>query len=63
MVWGIDLVSASASFLNAMLVGRIGMRRMVTRSVAAQIGISGFVLVITTQSLPETVYFVLFVFW
>ncbi|MHA6261976.1 multidrug effflux MFS transporter [Arenibacterium sp. CAU 1754] len=42
-VWfaGVALVAGSASLLNAALVVRVGMRRMVTWSLAAQIALSG----------------------
>lgn len=42
---GIALVSAIASFLNAMLVGRLGMRRLITMALAVQIVLSATVLI------------------
>ncbi len=57
----IAIVSGSASLLNAALVVRLGMRRMVTWTLCAQIAISGTMLTLTL--LPGGVGFGLFLFW
>ncbi|EBA17796.1 drug resistance transporter, Bcr/CflA subfamily protein [Roseobacter sp. SK209-2-6] len=59
----IALVSGSASLLNAALVVRVGMRRMVTWSLAAQIFFSGSMLVLENMTLSLNMAFALFVFW
>ena len=60
---GIALISGSASLLNAALVVRLGMRRMVTWSLAAQLALSAIMLVLTGVALPDTLGFALFLFW
>ncbi|MFV0513186.1 MAG: MFS transporter [Jhaorihella sp.] len=60
---GVALVAGSASLLNAALVVRLGMRRMVTWSLAAQIGLTLIVLVLQGASLPPGAQFALFVSW
>ena len=64
-VWfgGIALVSGSASIVNAAFVVRLGMRRIVTWSLAAQILLSGTMLVLTSAGLPIDVVFGAFVVW
>ncbi len=59
----VALVSGSASILNAAIVVRVGMRHMVTWSLAAQIVLSAAMLLLTAVPLPETLAFALFVFW
>ncbi|MBE1282240.1 MAG: MFS transporter [Rhodobacteraceae bacterium] len=59
----IALVSGSASLLNAALVVRLGMRRMVTWSLGGQIILSGFMLIMMGMDLSLTVQFGLFVAW
>lgn len=59
----VALVSASASVLNAALVVKVGMRRMVTWSLAAQILISSTVLLLSRLGLPMDVMFIVFVAW
>lgn len=59
----VALVSGSASILNAAIVVRVGMRHMVTWSLAAQIVLSAAMLLLTAVPLPETLAFGLFVFW
>lgn len=58
---GVALVSGSASLLNAALVVRVGMRRMVTWSLGAQILLSGGILALTLS--PLTTGFGLFLAW
>ncbi|MFC3616734.1 multidrug effflux MFS transporter [Lutimaribacter marinistellae] len=57
----IAIISGSASLLNAALVVRLGMRRMVTWTLGAQIAISGAMLSLTL--LPGGVSFGLFLMW
>jgi DHA1 family bicyclomycin/chloramphenicol resistance-like MFS transporter len=59
----VALVSGSASLLNAAVVVRIGMRRIVTWSLGAQIILTGLVLFLSGMNLPLDVYFGVFVFW
>ena len=59
----VALLSGSASLINAAVVVRVGMRRMVTWSLASQMLISAAVFVLSNSSFPETFQFGLFVFW
>ncbi len=59
----VALMSGSASLLNAAIVVRVGMRRIVTWSLGAQILFSAAMLVLSTQALPQTLMFGLFVAW
>lgn len=59
----IALVSGSASILNAAVVVRVGMQRLVTWSLVAQIVISGTVLILSRTALPTNWMFAVFVFW
>jgi DHA1 family bicyclomycin/chloramphenicol resistance-like MFS transporter len=59
----VALMSGSASVLNAAIVVRVGMRRIVTWSLAAQILFSAVMLVLSGLSLPQTLMFGLFVSW
>lgn len=60
----IAIVAGSASLVNASLVVRLGMRRMVSATLAAQIIIS-FVMALTvwTGVWPEALYFPAYLFW
>ncbi len=60
---GIALISGTASLLNAALVVRLGMRRMVTWSLGAQIGLSAAVLVLNSAALSIETLFAVFVVW
>ncbi len=59
----VALVSGTASILNAVLVVRLGMRRMVTWSLGAQIVLSGVMVLANSADLPGEVMFALFVLW
>lgn len=59
----VALMAGTASLLNASLVGRIGMRRMVTWALGVQILISTGVFALTQLSLGEPTSFYIFVFW
>ncbi len=60
---GVAIVAASASVINAVLVVRIGMRRMITFAMAAQLVICLLVILLEMSGLPNAVRFGLFVFW
>ncbi len=59
----VALMSGSASVLNAALVVRVGMRRMVTWALGAQIGITALVIVTNSFPLSPDASFGLFVAW
>ena len=59
----VALLSGSASLINAIVVVRVGMRRMVTWSLAGQIVFSSMVLILSNMNLPDTFQFGLFVAW
>ncbi len=59
----VALMSGSASLLNAAVVERIGMRRMITVSLAAQILCSLIVLILVQSSLSTHFLFYVFVAW
>lgn len=59
----VALMSGSASLLNAAIVVRVGMRRMVTWSLIAQVFFSAFMLVQEGIGLPIGLAFALFVAW
>lgn len=58
---GIALASALSSFLNAILVVRLGMRRLITIALGMQILLSGVLLLFSGQIGTEA--FVIFAFW
>ena len=60
---GVAIIASSASVINAMLVVRLGMRRMVSAAMAAQLIICVLVIALEASSPPETVRFAFFVFW
>jgi DHA1 family bicyclomycin/chloramphenicol resistance-like MFS transporter len=64
-VWfgGIAIVAASASVLNAVLVMRLGMRRLVTAMLGVQVGASGVMLCVLLAGLDGTALFACFVVW
>jgi len=59
----VALISGSASLLNAAVVERFGMRRIVTWSMAAQIVISAMVMIALTLSTGPGPAFAVFVIW
>ena len=59
----VALMAGTASLLNASLVGRVGMRRMVTWALGAQIVISTAMFALTGLSLSDPMSFYIFVFW
>jgi DHA1 family bicyclomycin/chloramphenicol resistance-like MFS transporter len=60
---GIALVSGSAGFLNAALVVRIGMRRLVSVSLLVLVVISGCMVVVTLADPQQIILFATFIFW
>lgn len=59
----VAVFAGSASFINAMLVVRLGMRLIVSAMLLAQLFFSGVMIVLTYMPPPDPVYFYLFVFW
>ena len=59
----IALVSGSASVLNAILVVRVGMRRMVTWSIGIMIILTTLMFWVSTIDIAQPVYFGFFVVW
>ncbi len=59
----VALISGSASLLNAALVVRIGMRRMVTWALGGQILITSLVIALSTIPMSPNASFALFVAW
>ncbi|MGR3616675.1 MAG: multidrug effflux MFS transporter [Paracoccaceae bacterium] len=59
----VALISGTSGLLNASLVMRVGMRRMVTLSLGVQIILSGLMVVATQAGLDQNVMFGLFVAW
>ncbi len=59
----VALMSGSASLLNAALVVRVGMRRMVTWALGGQILITLMVIGLSATPLSQDASFALFVFW
>lgn len=60
----VALVSGTASILNAVLVVRLGMRRLIRVTLAVQVIMSGLmVLTIWLNMIPDWAYFPIFLFW
>jgi DHA1 family bicyclomycin/chloramphenicol resistance-like MFS transporter len=60
----IAVLAGSANFVNARLVGRLGMRYLITTALGAQVILSGIFATITAFGLwPDTLYFPAYVFW
>ncbi|WGW02900.1 multidrug effflux MFS transporter [Tropicibacter oceani] len=60
---GIAIASSSASFLNAALVMRVGMRRLVTGMLSAQVLFSTTMVLLIAFGLSGTALFAAFVLW
>lgn len=60
---GIAIVAASSGFLNARLVGRLGMRAMIKAMYTAQIGITICMIAITASDSPYWLAFGGYVLW
>ncbi|KUF11626.1 multidrug effflux MFS transporter [Pseudoponticoccus marisrubri] len=59
----IAIVAMSASYLNARLVMQLGMRRLVSAMLSAQVVLSGAMLVVLQTPLEGTALFLVFVAW
>ena len=60
----IAVLAGSANFVNARLVGRLGMRYLITTALGAQVILSGIFATITAFGLwPDALYFPAYVFW
>ncbi|MFW8634628.1 multidrug effflux MFS transporter [Cribrihabitans pelagius] len=59
----VALMAGSASLLNAAIVERVGMRRIVTWSLRVQIAICTVMLLLSTADLPQPLLFACFVAW
>ena len=59
----IALVSGTASILNAVLVVRLGMRRIVTWSLGAQIALAAIILGLEMAAPPLSANFAVFIIW
>lgn len=59
----IALVAGTGSFVNASVVIRLGMRRLVTLALGAQIAVTGTVLVLFLIGLPEALQFPVYLIW
>ncbi|MFO7770968.1 MAG: MFS transporter [Roseovarius gahaiensis] len=57
------LIAGSFSLLNARLVMRLGMRRMVSGALALQIGLSGLMVLSFVVGLPPAIEFPLYIAW
>lgn len=59
----IAILSASASFLNAALVVRVGMQRMTTAALVSQVILSVCMIGLTFVTISDPVYFACFLVW
>jgi len=60
---GIAIFSASASFINARIVGRLGMRAIIKATFTAQIGLSALMIIVTLFDGPYWLSFGMFIIW
>lgn len=60
---GMAVVASTASMLNARLVGRLGMRRLVKSMLSVQLGLTTLMIVLTLTHLPTQLEFLVFLFW
>lgn len=59
----IAVIAGTGSFLNATLVMRLGMRRLVSFALMTQVGISGTALALSLLGLPPGVEFTVYIAW
>ncbi|ETX16487.1 multidrug MFS transporter [Roseivivax halodurans JCM 10272] len=59
----VAICAGAASFLNARIVVKLGMRRIITTILSLQVVASGVMILLSLISLPETAYFATFVIW
>ncbi len=60
---GISLVAGTAGFVNARLVGRLGMRRIIKAALLGQMVLSSLMIAAILAPLPEGVEFVFYLVW
>lgn len=60
---GIAVVAATGSFLNARIVGRLGMRAIIKGMFAVQLGLTTLMVVVTISDAPYWLAFGTFVLW
>ncbi|UMA66096.1 multidrug effflux MFS transporter [Roseivivax marinus] len=60
---GVALAAGTASLLNASIVVRVGMRRIVTSILMVQAATSTTLVILSLASIPDQAYFAAFVFW
>ncbi|MCB1335326.1 MAG: multidrug effflux MFS transporter [Roseivivax sp.] len=60
---GMAVVASSSNLINAALVGRLGMRRMVTAAISFQVIMSAIFVAVWLIGLPATLTFGLYVLW
>ena len=60
---GVAILAASGSVLNAKLVGRLGMRFMVTAMLTAQVGLAGVALLLFSSGAQGALGFGIFLVW
>ncbi|WP_435310204.1 multidrug effflux MFS transporter [Primorskyibacter sedentarius] len=61
--FGVAILAGTGSLLNAALVGRLGMRFLVTVTLSVQLGISSVMVLLSLVDLPLTFGFLTFVVW
>ena len=61
--FGMALVAGSGSLINARLVGRFGMVRMVRAALGVQVGLTGLAILAWAVGLPPGAQFAVFVIW
>lgn len=59
----VSLIAAGASFLNAALVMRLGMRRLATAAFGVQVILSVVMSVVSVLPVPQTLVFGMFIAW
>lgn len=59
----VAVLAGTGSLLNAALVGRMGMRFLVTMTLAVQVGLSGVMVFLSMVDLPSNLGFFAFVVW
>ena len=60
---GIAILAASASLINARLVGRLGMRKIIKAMFIAQMGLSAGMIVVMMLGLPAQLELLFYAFW
>lgn len=60
---GIAVLASSAGFLNARLVGRLGMRPIIKAMLTAQVGLSAMMALVATLGIPTQAELLVYAFW